>query len=484
MGKKRTTTTTNQTQNQVQNNSSSSSSSSNNSSNFNNQSNPWAPATGHLTDILSAAGGAYGAGTAAAGPNENMTLGAGSGAQTALKNLGWMGNIGTEGMTTVRDINNGGVGGQGGFNPASFGDLYDFASLQLADPTQVGGVVNTVAGARPNYDPNALKSNIVDLSSLIPNYEQLFANSVAGATAPIMTNFTNNVIPGMLGRQATTGGTSSRHNIEAQGLVDKLGQSLGDVVASKALELGGLQSGDFRALAGIAGQDTGVNKNLASGDWQTLARIGGDAFGQNQALQTQYKTAEQQARAAQSTARDRMIADAFEQQQQRQLQGTGVQLQAAGMLPGMEAAVYDNSLAPSRTLTGIGEQQKGWSDSQIWDPVTRYSGLVNPIAGLGGSQSGSQNQSSSSNNSEVSTGTGTSTMNGTQVQQESGGTLGSIVKGLAGIAGMAAPFMGGGGLNLASLFRGGGSQAGQLANAFAGLPTMNVTGTRRPALAW
>lgn len=475
MGKKKTTTTTNQTQNS--NSTSNSSSTSNNSSSFNNSSNPWAPAEGHLIDILGGAKTAYGA---PAGPNENMTLGAGSGAQTALKNLGWMGNIGTEGMDTVRDINAGHIGGQGLFDVGSLGGLYNFADLNLADPTGVGSVVSTVAGDRPSYSPNMLKSNIADISSLVPNYDQLFRNSVAGATAPIMTNFSNNVIPAMLSRQATTGGTSSRHNIEATGLVDQLGKSIGDVVSSKGLDLANLQSGDFRTLAGISGSDTTATRGIEGQDWRTLAGIAGDAFGQNNQLKTQYQIASQQAAAQQAAERDRIMAQAFEQQQQRMQGASGLQLEAGGMLPGMEAAVYDNSLQPSRTLTGIGEQQKGWSDSTTWDPVTRYSNLVTPIAGLGGTQSGSQ--SGTQSGTQTGTESGTSNMSGTQVQQQSGGTLGSIVKGLAGIAGIAAPFMGGGN-PLASLFGGmqPGSAAynGAMANAFAGMPTMNITGNRR-----
>ena len=85
-------------------------------------------------------------------------------------------------------------------------------------------------------------------------------------------------------------------------------------------------------------------------------------------------------------------------------------------------------------------------------------------------ESGSQNEVSS----------GITNITGTTQTTQPGGGLGSVIKGLAGVAGIAAPFLGGTG-GLSRLFGGAaGSSAGQLANAFAGLPTMNIQGIRRP----
>lgn len=444
MGKKRTTTNTNQTttRNSQFNNQNNQSESYLRGGGQSAQQNPWAAAIPGLETILGDSGSAYKLGQANAGPNANQVTGTDLGAKIAGLNAGWMGNIAKEGLNTARDISAGNVGGTGKFDMSYLGDPYSFAKLNLADPTQVGSTIQGVAGDRPAYSINDLTDNISALTSIAPDNTAAFNSATQGAIAPIMQKLTTEAIPSLLSKQALTGGTSSRHAIQADNLASSFGTAIGDALATKGLDLASLNSGDFRTLAGLGGENTFNVRNLQSSDWGKLADIGSNAFMQNQQLATQYQTAAEQAAAQQAMARDQINLNAFENWQNRNQSATGLQLGAAQLLPGMEAQAYSNELDPARTISGIGDQQKAYTDQSIWGPLSNYSSLISPIAGLGGSQTGSSFDFGSGNSSGTQSGTqsGTSNTTGTQTQTQSGG-MGSIIKGLAGAAGLAMPFL-------------------------------------------
>jgi hypothetical protein len=291
--------------------------------------------------------------------------------------------------------------GQGQFQDPTqmlMGANQGFTDLDfLQGANALGTDITTIAGGRPGYDDYGAGSQISQLAQLAPDYTAGFGQSVQGATAPITRQLMEEAIPALLSEQALTGGTSSRHAISGENVMQDYSNAIGDAVARQALQLEGLKGQTFGQLAGIGGSDVADLRNLLGADYRTLVGEGGSAFRQRQDLTTGYETAGQQQQSQermqqyqlqvqQQMAQQQIAAQAYEQAMQRALTGQehgltrdelalrnrALAMQAGGMIPGMEGQGWELGQQGIASLMGIGDTERAWTQEEVQDALNRF----------------------------------------------------------------------------------------------------------------
>lgn len=366
-----------------------------------NKADPWTGQMPYLSDLYANAQGAYNQvskepywGGTLAGPNATQT-----GALSGI-NAWATGNANLGGATrgTIPQLQqiagNGGMSFGAGQGQYQMGPQYNWSSLQMQPDSALSGTINGVAGAAPNYGSINLKDNINNLRTVAPNYTQDYNSAVLGATAPIMQQFTNQVLPALSSQHALTGGSSVRHKLQDNEAVSSFGRAIGDTVASKGLELAGLNAGTFNNLSGLAGSDVSSLRALQSGDWQTLVNQAGSAFGQGRALSAADQMGSNQSGAASALGREQIGAGAYADWGSRALTNQGqaltgqgqisdAQLRALGMVPGAETSGAQLGLLPWQTQLQSGGQQQAWTQAGLDDEYQNWlRGKQAPFQGL------------------------------------------------------------------------------------------------------